>query len=174
VRERPLGLKPGLARLAEIAPKALFLPLALEYGFWTERGAEAFLAFGPARTGEELIGLEREARLARLEDDLTATLDRLGGDVMTRDPARFRTLLEAAPGSVASMTVGDDSRRCSAAVASTRPMRGGTVTALALVTLALAALPAAVALFNLRLLRPPRAESAAARCPGLHPHSGAQ
>lgn len=98
VRERPLGLRPGLARLAEIAPNALFLPLAIEYGFWAERGAEAFLAFGPPRTGQELLGLEREARLARLEDDLTATLDRLGGDVIARDPGRFRTLIEGRAG----------------------------------------------------------------------------
>lgn len=98
VRERPLGLKPGLARLAEIAPTALFLPLALEYAFWTERGAEAFLAFGPPRLGGQLLSLEREARLARLEGDLTETLDRLSADVTARDPERFKTMMEGRPG----------------------------------------------------------------------------
>jgi len=98
VRERPLGLKPGLARLAEIAPQALFLPLAIEYAFWTERGAEAFLAFGPAHRCEDLLALDRQARLARLEDSLTATLDRLGADVISRDPARFRTVIEGRAG----------------------------------------------------------------------------
>lgn len=98
VRERPLGLKPGLARLAEIAPNAFFLPLALEYGFWTERGPEAFLAFGPPRRGEELLSLEREVRMAKLEHDLVATLDRLSADVIARDPGRFRTLLKGRAG----------------------------------------------------------------------------
>ncbi len=51
VRVRPLGLRPGVARLAELAPDALFVPLALEYAFWEERGAEAFAAFGPPLTG---------------------------------------------------------------------------------------------------------------------------
>jgi hypothetical protein len=45
-RQRPLGVKPGVARLPEIAPDALVLPLAIEYGFWMERGGEAFIAFG--------------------------------------------------------------------------------------------------------------------------------
>lgn len=98
VRERPLGLRPGLAHLAEIAPNALFLPLALEYAFWTERGAEALMAFGTPRRGDELLGLERGTRMARLEDDLIATLDRLAADVIARDPGRFRTLLEGRAG----------------------------------------------------------------------------
>ena len=98
VRERPLGLKAGVARLPEIAPDALFVPVALEYAFWQERGAEAFIAFGPPATGRELLALARLARRDRLEADLTATLDRLSGDVRARDPSRFRTLLQGCPG----------------------------------------------------------------------------
>lgn len=98
VRERPLGLKAGAARLPEIAPGALFVPVALEYAFWQERGAEAFIAFGPSMTGRELLADSRPARRDRLEAALTATLDRLSGDVRSRDPARFRTLLEGRPG----------------------------------------------------------------------------
>ncbi len=30
VRERPLGLRPGVARLVELAPDAIFVPLALD------------------------------------------------------------------------------------------------------------------------------------------------
>ncbi|MEH3119852.1 MAG: lysophospholipid acyltransferase family protein [Methylorubrum populi] len=93
VRVRPLGLKPGVARLAEIAPEATFLPLAVEYAFWDERGAEGFLAFGTPLTAAELVALPRPERLARMEAALTATLDRLSGDVIARDPARFETLL---------------------------------------------------------------------------------
>ena len=93
VRARPLGLKPGVARLAEIAPEATILPLAVEYAFWEERGAEAFIAFGAPFAAAELLALPRPERLARLETALTATLDRLSNDVISREPARFETLV---------------------------------------------------------------------------------
>lgn len=98
VRVRPLGLRPGVARLPELAPGALFVPLALEYAFWEERGAEAFAAFGPPMTGADLAALPRAERLARLEGALTDTLDRLGADVMTREPERFRPILAGKKG----------------------------------------------------------------------------
>ena len=97
-RARPLGLKAGVARLPEIAPDALFLPLALETGFWDERGAEIFCAFGPPISAGALLALPRPERLARFEADLTDTLDRLSSDVIARDPARFVALLSGAKG----------------------------------------------------------------------------
>nr|WP_238247493.1 lysophospholipid acyltransferase family protein [Methylobacterium persicinum] len=98
VRVRPLGLRPGVARLAELAPDTLFVPLALEYAFWDERGAEAFAAFGPALSGADLAALPRPERLARLEGALTETLDRLAADVMSREPQRFRPVLAGRKG----------------------------------------------------------------------------
>ncbi|NEU12586.1 glycerol acyltransferase [Methylobacterium sp. BTF04] len=98
VRQRPLALRAGVARLAEIAPEALFVPLALEYAFWDERGAEAFAAFGAPIRGIDLLALPRPERLARLEADLTATLDRLSADVVARDAARFTVLTSGAKG----------------------------------------------------------------------------
>lgn len=98
VRERPLCLAPGIARLAEIAPDAVFVPLALEYAFWNERGAQAFCAFGPPMTAAALRAMDRPARLAHLEQALEATLDRLGADVIAREPARFAPLLSGARG----------------------------------------------------------------------------
>ena len=97
-RERPLGLRPGVARLAEVAPDARFLPLAVEYAFWTERGAEALAAFGPPLPAADLLALPRRERLARLEEALTATMDRLAADAIARDPARFTSLLEGQAG----------------------------------------------------------------------------
>lgn len=98
VRARPLGLAPGIAHLVDCAPDAVFLPLALEYAFWNERGADAFCAFGPVIAAAELRAMPKAARLAHLEQALEATLDRLGADVIARDPARFTPLLSGARG----------------------------------------------------------------------------
>jgi 1-acyl-sn-glycerol-3-phosphate acyltransferase len=98
VRARPLGLRAGIGRLPEIAPDALFVPLALEYAFWEERGAEAFAAFGKPVSGAELLALPRPVRLARLEADLIATLDALSADVMSRSADRFTALAAGAGG----------------------------------------------------------------------------
>ena len=97
-RARPLNLRAGVARLAEITPDTLFVPLALEYTFWDERGAGAFAAFGTGVAGAELAALPRAERLARLEADLTATLDRLSADVISREPERFRVLIAGRKG----------------------------------------------------------------------------
>ena len=98
VRQRPLGLRPGIARLAEIAPNALFIPVAIEYGFWVERGAEAFAAYGPAIRGEELLAMSRDERRDHLEERLSVIADRLSEDVMSREPERFISLLEGKAG----------------------------------------------------------------------------
>ena len=98
IRERPLGLKPGVARVIELSPDCTVLPLAIEYGFWLERGAEAFIAFGAPIQGRDLLTFARPARLERLESSLTGTLERLSADVQSRDPARFRAVLEGRAG----------------------------------------------------------------------------
>lgn len=98
VRERPVGLKAGIARLPELNPATLFVPLAIEYGFWEERGGEAFLAFGTPIRGADLLALDREARRDRLEAALTDALDALGRDVIARNPERFETVLSGQAG----------------------------------------------------------------------------
>lgn len=85
-RERPLGLRPGVAHLLARHKEAVALPLALEYPFWTERRPEALAAFGtPLAEGR------RDA--AALEGALTAACDRLAALSLARDPAAFATLL---------------------------------------------------------------------------------
>lgn len=98
VRERPLGLKSGIAHLIETAPGCMVIPLGIEYGFWLERGAEAFIAFGEPMRGEDLLALSRPERLHRLDGALSSVLDRLSDDVKARDPARFRPVLEGRAG----------------------------------------------------------------------------
>jgi 1-acyl-sn-glycerol-3-phosphate acyltransferase len=97
-RVRPVRLRSGIAALAKQAPHASFLPLAIEYTFWTERGAEALVAFGPPRAGAELAALPRAECLSLLEADLEAAMDRLAVDTMAREPGRFRQLVAGRAG----------------------------------------------------------------------------
>jgi 1-acyl-sn-glycerol-3-phosphate acyltransferase len=98
VRERPVPIAPGLVRLAEVAPAARFLPLALEYPFWSEKSAELLAGFGPPLEGAALAAMNRETRAAALARALEATMDRLAADAIARDPSRFRPLLRGRDG----------------------------------------------------------------------------
>ncbi len=112
VRRRPLNLKPGVGHLAARMPRGWVLPIAFEYAFWNERTPEALVRIGeaiPIRAGSVSDGFLRtvahasgsdQARerasatwTARIEAALAQTLDALNADAVSRDPARFRTLL---------------------------------------------------------------------------------
>ncbi|CAH0308871.1 hypothetical protein ROS9278_04844 [Roseomonas sp. CECT 9278] len=97
-RERPIPIAPGMTRLPEMAPGAVFVPLALDYPFWGERKAEMLAGFGPPIPAAELLGLDHDARAARLAAALEATCDRLAQDAIARDPARFETLVQGQEG----------------------------------------------------------------------------
>jgi 1-acyl-sn-glycerol-3-phosphate acyltransferase len=97
-RERPIPMAPGMSRLAEMAPGASFVPLALDYPFWGERKAEMLAAFGAPIPAAELLALDRDARAARLAAALEATCDRLAEDAIARDPERFETLVQGQEG----------------------------------------------------------------------------
>jgi hypothetical protein len=98
VRDRPVILAPGVTRLTEMAPDAVVVPLALDYVFWTERRPDMLAAFGEPLRATELNALDRDAREAAIRAALTATMDRLTADAMTRDPARFVVVAEGAEG----------------------------------------------------------------------------
>lgn len=97
-RERPLPVAPGVARLPELAPGAMVLPLAIEYPFWSERAAEMLAAFGPPIPAAELLALDREARARRIGAAIEATMDRLAADAVARDPARFQVVVQGQEG----------------------------------------------------------------------------
>jgi 1-acyl-sn-glycerol-3-phosphate acyltransferase len=86
-RERPLGLRSGVARLLRRVPGAMALPMAVEYPFWTEKRPEALARFGPPQRDPEAV-----------EAALSETMDSLAEDALARDPARFETLLEGSAG----------------------------------------------------------------------------
>jgi 1-acyl-sn-glycerol-3-phosphate acyltransferase len=98
VRERPVPIAPGVARLPELAPDAVFLPLALDYVFWTERAPEMLAAFGPPMRGEDLLALDRSARATHIATVLAGTMDRLAEEAILRDPARFTTIAQGQEG----------------------------------------------------------------------------
>ncbi|HWL80132.1 MAG TPA: lysophospholipid acyltransferase family protein [Roseomonas sp.] len=97
-RERPVPIAPGLTRLAELAPQACFVPLALEYPFWTERKAEMLAAFGPPLHGAALQAMPREARAEALATALAGVMDRLAAEAIRREPARFRVVEQGKEG----------------------------------------------------------------------------
>ncbi|TCH98873.1 glycerol acyltransferase [Roseococcus sp. SYP-B2431] len=88
-RERPVPLAPGVARLPAAAPEAVILPLAIEYTHWTEKRGETLIAFGPPVAATDEDGIRAA---------MTATMDRLAADAISRDPARFRVMLEGRRG----------------------------------------------------------------------------
>jgi 1-acyl-sn-glycerol-3-phosphate acyltransferase len=98
VRERPVPISAGTVRLAELAPHALFVPLAFEYTHWAEKREEALAAFGTPIEGAVLAALDRESRAEMLREGLTAAMDRLSAEATSRDPARFVTVLEGGAG----------------------------------------------------------------------------
>lgn len=89
VRERPLQVAAGLAHLAKRQPTARFISLAIEYVFWDERRPNLLLRFGEPVSAETI----RVQGQPVLREALTATMDALAADAVTRDPGRFTTLL---------------------------------------------------------------------------------
>lgn len=93
VRTRPLGLRYGVGHLAARSPQAIVLPIAIEYAFWNERTPEAFVRIGDPIHVADFPNESGKQWTARIEAALTATLDALNGDAMSRDPERFSSLL---------------------------------------------------------------------------------
>lgn len=98
VRHRPVCLRPGLAHLLRRLPRAVVVPVALEYPFWAERTAELLI-----HVGKPLETAGREHASARWNAMLTARLqhamDELAELSVARDASRFQTLLGGSSGS---------------------------------------------------------------------------
>jgi 1-acyl-sn-glycerol-3-phosphate acyltransferase len=98
-RERPVGLAGGVGHLVDRIGGGFVLPLALEYVFWSERTPEALARFGsPIRVNEAAAASSPAVWTARFERALQATQDVLAVDAMSRDPARFETLVSGRSG----------------------------------------------------------------------------
>jgi len=98
VRQRPVRLQGGAARLAQRCPDAAVLPLAVEYAFWQEKRPEALVAFGEPIDGRALAHDTPGGATHRVGAALTAVMDRLAVAVIKRDPSRFETVLAGRSG----------------------------------------------------------------------------
>lgn len=98
VRERPLNLRSGVGHLAARLERGFVVPLALEYSFWNERSPEALARFGEPISIAEHRGLSGKEWTHLIEDALTETLDGLNSEAMSRDPAKFETILAGRTG----------------------------------------------------------------------------
>lgn len=96
-RDRPVRLRSGIGHLANRVRQAVLLPLAIEYPFWEERFPEAL-----ARFGEELpasdAGMSAADWTEVLETRLEEAQDALSAESLSRDPARFETLIGGTAG----------------------------------------------------------------------------
>ncbi len=97
-RERPLQLQGGLGALAALCRSTMFLPLAIEYTFWTEPRPEILLSFGepiiPARETSGSVGQWTE----RLSNALEETQDELAARSCRREPNEWLVLNRGASG----------------------------------------------------------------------------
>jgi 1-acyl-sn-glycerol-3-phosphate acyltransferase len=92
VRERPLRLQGGLGALATREPNAAFIPLAIEYAFWTESRPEILVSFGepivPDLAGARSVGDWTQV----FTDALETTQDELATRSCRRDATEWRAL----------------------------------------------------------------------------------
>jgi len=100
VRERPLQFQPGLGHLAARTPGVRFIPLAIEYNYWTERLPEVLVRFGDPILGETSSGFLRSSAdwTTVLESALARTQDALSASALAHDSSSFSTLLDGAAG----------------------------------------------------------------------------
>jgi 1-acyl-sn-glycerol-3-phosphate acyltransferase len=92
VRERPLRLQRGLGALAAQAENATFLPLAIEYAFWTEPRAEILVSFGGPTVPETEPGRSASEWTQHFSEALEATQDELAARSCRRNPEEWLVL----------------------------------------------------------------------------------
>lgn len=97
-RRRPLALRPGLASLLVRVPRVVVIPLALEYPFWTERTPEALARFGAPLHLDSARSMAAHELHQKLESNLCDSMDALAEDAISKDEARFVTLLKGTSG----------------------------------------------------------------------------
>ena len=97
-RERPIPFRRGLGALAHRSERALFVPLAIDYTFWTEPQPEILISVGPAVAAEEMIISSVSDWTDFFSSSLEETQDRLATSACRRDPDDWIVLERGASG----------------------------------------------------------------------------
>jgi 1-acyl-sn-glycerol-3-phosphate acyltransferase len=97
-RKQPLVFKDGLASLLSRLPRATLLPLALEYVYWDERLPEILVNCGDPIHITDGDKYDRSSLNNTLTAALNATQQDLAALGITRDAARFESLIEGGAG----------------------------------------------------------------------------
>jgi len=110
-RQRPIEIAPGTAHLMRrVNRPTAFVPVAIEYPFWSERGPEVLVRYGrPLIHSDE----NRAASVIQCQQELTSRLtqvmDELAERAVARDASQFTTLIRGGGGTSA---IYDAWRRC--------------------------------------------------------------
>ncbi len=100
-RQRPVRFAGGIGHLAARGPRALYVPVALEYVFWEERLPEILVRFGEGvdiRPQDAATFDARSSWTRLLEQKLADTQDALAIEAQRRCPEDFRSLLSGGSG----------------------------------------------------------------------------
>ena len=98
VRARPVQLRGGIGTLATRLPKVEFLPLAIEYAFWTEPRPEILISFGQATVPRRELPRSAAAWTGLFAEALRNTQDELADHSCRRNPLDWFVLDRGASG----------------------------------------------------------------------------
>jgi hypothetical protein len=98
VRARPIQLRGGIGALATRMPEVEFLPLAIEYAFWTEPRPEVLISFGQATIPRREASRSAAAWTGWFAEALQKTQDELAHHSCRRDPLDWFVLDRGASG----------------------------------------------------------------------------
>ena len=106
VRARPVQLRGGIGALATRLPEVEFLPLAIEYAFWTEPRPEILISFGQATVPRRELPRTAAAWTGLFAEALRNTQDELADHSCRRNPRIGFCSIEEPRESGRSMTPG--------------------------------------------------------------------
>lgn len=86
VRQRPLQLRPGIGSLADRMSNVVFVPLAIEYTFWTEPRPEILVGFGRPTIPEKAPRQNSRGWTEFFSRALEEAQDELAAKSIRRDP----------------------------------------------------------------------------------------
>jgi 1-acyl-sn-glycerol-3-phosphate acyltransferase len=98
VRARPIRLQEGLGALAAREHGATFVPLAIEYAFWTEPRPEILVAFGDPVTSRDVPTRSPAEWTQFFATALETTQDRLAAHSLARNVEEWTPVLRGSNG----------------------------------------------------------------------------